>query len=69
MPANARGRIQARPARFDGDILCDNECRIEADAELANQLGVFLLVAGHLPEELRGPGAGDGAKIIDQFLA
>ena len=42
---------------------------IEADAELADQLRVLLLVAGQALEELGGAGLGDGAEVRDRLLA
>ena len=44
--------IQARAARINVDAVGDDERRIEADAELADQLRVLLLVAGHARQEL-----------------
>ena len=47
----------------------DDERAVEADAELADQGAVGLLVAGEPVEELLGAGLGDGAEIGDHFVA
>jgi hypothetical protein len=47
-PAHALVRRQPGAARLDGDAVGDDEARIEADAELADQVGVLLLVAFEL---------------------
>ena len=53
LPVHARRRIEAGAARIDVDAVGDDERRIEADAELADQLRVLLLVAGHARREIR----------------
>ena len=48
-------RLQPRQpcaARFHGDLVGDDEARIETHAELADQRGILLLVARKLREEL-----------------
>jgi hypothetical protein len=68
-PADAfRGR-QARAAALDHDALRDDERRIEAHAELADEIGVLGGVAGQPAEELPRAGAGDGAEIGDRLFA
>ena len=65
-PASAGG-IGA--ARQHLDPVGDDEGRIEADAELADQLRILLLVAGQALEELGGARLGDGAQVRDRFVA
>ena len=68
-PADTFGRVQACPATLDDDLVSDDKCRIKADAELADQPRVLLLVARHLVEELRRAGARYGAEILDELVA
>ena len=56
-------------ARVHLDPIGDDERGIEADAELADQLRVLLLIAGQPRQELRGAGFGDGAEVLDRLLA
>ncbi len=63
MHAGFRGR--ARLARAHLDTLGDDERRVEADAELADELRRLLLIAGQRAEEFRGARAGDGAEVGD----
>src|SRR3970282_1551341 len=58
-PANARIFGRAGLARLDRDAICDDKGRIEADAELADELRILLLVPGELAEELRRAGLRD----------
>ena len=44
-PAHALGLRQAGAARLDRDPVGDDEAGVEADAELADQLRILLLVA------------------------
>ena len=60
------GRLAGTPAQ-DLDPVGDYERRVEADAELADELGVALLVAGQAAEELRGAGLGNGAQVGDRL--
>jgi hypothetical protein len=48
-PAHAFFGLQASAARFDGDAVGHDEARIEAHAKLADELGVFFLVARACP--------------------
>ena len=57
------------PAGDDRDLVGDDEGGIEADAELADELGVLFLVAGEIFQEFTGAGGGDGADVVDHFLA
>ena len=50
-------------------LVGDDERRIEADAELADQMRVLLLVAGELAEELARAGLGDRAEVRDDLVA
>ena len=59
----------ARPAGHDGDPVGDDEARVEADAELADQLRVLLLVAGEAREELARAAARDRAEVLDRLGA
>ena len=68
-PAHARRSRLARLAREHLDLLGDDERRIEADTELADQLRVFLLIPGEPLEELAGAGLGDRAQVGDRLLA
>ncbi|KAG1388139.1 hypothetical protein G6F59_016087 [Rhizopus arrhizus] len=47
------------------DLVRHDERRIEAHAELADQLRILLLVAGQLAQEVTGAGLGDGAEVGD----
>ena len=69
LPVHARRGIEAGAARIDVDAVGDDERRIEADAELTDQLRVLLLVAGHAREEFGGAGLGDRAEVLDRLLA
>ena len=69
LPAHALRRRLAGAARLDRDLVGDDERRIEADAELADQVRVLLLVAGQLREELARARLGDRAEVRDHFVA
>ena len=62
------GLLFAGLAREDLDLVGDHEDGVEADAELADEVGVFLGVAGELGEEVLGAGAGDGAEVRDEVF-
>ena len=69
LPAHAGlGRV-AGAAAVDLDPAGDNERGVEADAELADQLGVLGLVAAQVGQELGRAGLGDGAELGDDILA
>ncbi|MNF98147.1 hypothetical protein D3C84_810000 [compost metagenome] len=53
-PVHAFGGREARPAGEDVHLVGDDEGGIEAHAELADQVGVLLLVAGKVLQEVRG---------------
>ena len=60
--------LLASPPREDFDPVRHHEGRIEADAELADQVHLRFLVA-ELAEKLGGARMGDGAQVLDQFVA
>jgi hypothetical protein len=68
-PAHAMLLGEAGAAGGERHLVGDDEAGIEADAELADELGVLLLVAGELAEEFPGAGLGDGADVLDHLLA
>ena len=55
-------------ARDDLNLVGDHEDGVEADAELADEVGVLAGVAGELGEEVFGAGAGDGAEVRDEVF-
>ena len=69
LPVHARSGIEPGAARIDVDPVGDDERGIEADAELADQLRVLLLVAGHAREEFGGARLGNRAEMLDRLLA
>ena len=69
LPAHAGSAGGIGPARQHLDPVGDDEGRIEADAELADELRILLLIAGQALEELGGTGLGDGAQVRDRLLA
>ena len=62
------GLVFAGLARDDLDLVGDHEDGVEADAELADEVGVLAGVAGELGEEVLGAGAGDGAEVRDEIF-
>jgi hypothetical protein len=69
LPSHAfRGR-QSGAAAQHFDPIGHDECGVETHAELADERGVLLLVAGELLEELGGSGARDGAEMRDGIFA
>ena len=60
----------ARPARRvdERHLVGDDEGRVEADAELADELRVLGGVSAETLEELARAGLGDGADVLDDFL-
>ncbi|EKD98063.1 MAG: hypothetical protein ACD_23C00603G0002 [uncultured bacterium] len=67
-PAHALFGLEAGTARFDGDLVGHDEARIKAHAELADELGILLLIATELAHEVLGAALGDGAKVVDGLL-
>ena len=67
-PAHALFRRQPGAARLDRDAVGDDEAAVEADAELADQLRVLLLVALERRHELARAALGDRAEVGDRLL-
>jgi len=67
-PAHALAGRQPRAPGVDRDLVGDDEARIKAHAELADQLGIGLLVAGKAPHELARAALGNRAQVIDRLL-
>ena len=65
--APARTLLRTRLARQDRDLVGDHEHAVEADAELADELRVLLLVPGQRPEELGGPRTRDRSQVLDDL--
>ena len=68
-PVHALAGGQARAARKHLDTFGHDEGRVEAHAELADELRILLLVAREFLEELGGAGARDGAEMRNDLLA
>ena len=68
-PAHAMLASQARPAGGQRHFVGHEEGGIEANAELADQVCILLGIAGEALEELPRAGLGDGADMLDDFLA
>ena len=69
LPAHRLPGAESGPAGRQRDAVGDDERRVEADAELADELRVLRLVAGELRDELAGARLGDGPDVVDHFLA
>ncbi len=69
LPAHPLARLLAGAPGQHGDAVGDDEGGVETDAELTDQVGVLLLVAGELGEELAGPRLGDGTQVGDHLVA
>ena len=59
---------ESGPPRLHGDLVSDDEPRVEANAELADQVGVFPGVTGHLAEEFSRAGLRDRAQVLDDVV-
>ncbi len=68
-PAHALVGLLAGAARQHRHLVGDDEGGIEAHAELADQAGVLLLIAGQPREEFARAGLGDGAEVVDHLVA
>jgi hypothetical protein len=68
-PQHALRGLDPGAAGAHRDLVGDDEAGVEADAELADQAGVLLLVAGKLGEKFARAGLGDGPEVSDHFLA
>ena len=64
----APGLLFAGLAGDDFDAVGHHEGAVEAHAELADEVGILLRVAGELGEEVLRARAGDGAQVRDQVL-
>ncbi len=67
-PAHAFFGRQTRAARFHRDLVGHDEARVKAHAELADELGVLLLVAAELAHEVLGATLGNRAQVVDGLL-
>jgi len=63
IPAHAWS-LPVRAAREHRDLVCHDEGGVEADAELADEMGVLLLIAGETAEEFPRSRLGDGAQVL-----
>ena len=61
-------RPMAGAARLHRDAVGDDETAVEAHAELADEVGVLLLVALELRHELARAALGDGAQVRHGFV-
>ena len=72
MPPPSEAHSQPSPPfqerRLHPHGFCSHERRIEADAELADEVDIFLGGLGQLLKEMLGSGMGDGAQIGFQFF-
>ena len=68
-PAHRLVGFDAGAAGNHRHLVGDDEGGIETDAELADQVGILGLVAGQRREEFAGAGLGDGAEVLDGFIA
>ncbi len=68
-PAHRLVGFDAGAAGNHRHLVGDDEGRIETDAELADQVRILGLVAGQRREEFAGAGLGDGAEVLDGFVA
>ncbi len=66
-PAHALLGRHAGAARLHGDAIGDDEGRVEADAELADELGVLALLALQAGDELARSALGDGAQVLHRL--
>ena len=67
-PEHAVFRLVARRTGTHGHFVRHDEGRIEADAELTDQLAILRLVRTHRFEERFGAGFGDGAEMVDNLF-
>jgi hypothetical protein len=67
-PAHTLVGAQAGAAGLDGDAVGHDVAAVEAHAELADELGVALLIAREAAHEVLGAGLGDGAQVVDGLL-
>ena len=68
-PAHRICGTEPRLATDDFDFVGDDEGRIESDAELADQPGILLFVAGQLLQKLGSARSRDRAQVFDDLIA
>jgi hypothetical protein len=68
-PAHCLAGFDAGTARNHRHLVGDDEGGVETDAELADQVRVLGLVAGQRRKEFAGAGLGDGAEVLNGFVA
>lgn len=68
-PMHAFAGRKTGATRVHIDLVGDDERAIEAHAELADQVGVLLLVATEVLEEIGGAGLGNRAQVRDRIFA
>ena len=69
LPADRAVRGDSGAPRRQGHAVRHDERRVEADAELADELRVVRLLAGQLLNELTGARVRDRPDVVDGFLA
>ncbi len=69
LPQHAVLDAVARGAGAHGDFVRHDERRVEAYAELTDQLAVFRLVRAHGLKERFGAGFGDGSEVVNHLVA
>ncbi|KWV87446.1 hypothetical protein PFLmoz3_03295 [Pseudomonas fluorescens] len=67
-PVHAFAGVKAGAAAEYFNLVGDDEGRIEAHAELADQVRVFFLVARQVLHEICGAGLGDGPQVGDRIV-
>ena len=67
-PAHAFSRMQTGTARFHRDLVGHDKARVKANAKLANELRVCLLVAAEFAHKVFGAALGNGAEVVDGLL-
>ena len=67
-PAHALGLVGAGAATFHRDAVGHDEARVEADAELTDQVGVALLAFVQVRQKVARAALGDGAQMRDRLF-
>src|SRR5206468_11266686 len=68
LPSDALVGRDSSAATEEDNPLRDDEARVEADAELTDELGVLGGLGGQALKALARPGLGDRADLVDDFL-
>ena len=68
-PVHAFARSSAGTTAEHVNFVGNDECRVETDAELTDQVRILLLIAGQVFHEISGAGLGDGAQVGDRVFA